>query len=408
VNKALAAVKARTSSTATVAPAALAHTPSKRIGAFDLLRGFFLLVVIIDHVELYPSGFDFITGRGQLWVSAAEGFFFLSGLLVGVVNRKKIAVDVGLVFKKLWSRAALLYFCSITLTLFFTAWAIAHGNPDSIKYAGATHLGWDTFRQTLELKYVYGWSDFLSYYVTFMVAAPFIMYMLKRKLWWLVIGLIAFIWLNRGINFNQAWQVLFFGGMMAGYYWHNIQDVVAGWSKRTRDITWRTVVWAAGITVMISYLNLFALDNLHNHLDALTPWFATFIRNWDRINEAIWPFFNKFTLEPGRILMFLLWFSAAFLIINRYSSRMPKWITWTLNLLGQNSLYVYGTHSVVAFAVHAYLSKTMGFAFNFAITLLVIGIMIAITHAKNLLKQRQYAHAHTGHASLPSATAGRL
>lgn len=362
---------------------------SKRIGAFDLLRGCFLLVVIIDHVELYPSGFDFITGRGQLWVSAAEGFFFLSGLLVGVVNRKKIAVDVGLVFRKLWSRAALLYVCSITLTLLFTAWALAYGNPDDIKYAGATHLGWDVIRDSLQLKYVYGWSDFLSYYVTFMLAAPFIMYLLKKKLWWLVVALSAFIWVNRGINFNQAWQVLFFGGMLAGYYWHTFQDVVAGWSQKTRDRAWRVTVWAAVVTVIISFLNLFVLDNLHNHLNELTPWFSNFIWNWDRINEWLWPYFNKFTLEPGRILMFLLWFSAAFLVFNRYADRLPKKLNWSLNLLGQNSLFVYGMHSILVFAVHAYISKTLGLAANFAITALVIAIMIAITYAKTTLRPKQ-------------------
>ncbi len=61
-------------------------TPTtKRIRAFDILRGYFLIVILINHIELYPSFFDFFTGRGRLLVSAAEGFFFMSGLLVGMV-----------------------------------------------------------------------------------------------------------------------------------------------------------------------------------------------------------------------------------------------------------------------------------------------------------------------------------
>ena len=44
---------------------------TERIAAFDLMRGFFLIVIMIDHVELYPNGWDFITGKGRLWVSAA-------------------------------------------------------------------------------------------------------------------------------------------------------------------------------------------------------------------------------------------------------------------------------------------------------------------------------------------------
>jgi hypothetical protein len=58
---------------------------SKRILSLDLLRGFFLIVIMIDHVELYPNGWDFLTGKGRLWVSAAEGFFFMSGLLIGMI-----------------------------------------------------------------------------------------------------------------------------------------------------------------------------------------------------------------------------------------------------------------------------------------------------------------------------------
>lgn len=372
--------------------------PSSRIVAFDLLRGCFLLVVIIDHVELFPSGYDFVSGRGQLWVSAAEGFFFLSGLLVGVVYRKKIQLSadegggIQLAFRKLWSRALLLYICSVSLTLLFTAWALAHGNAESIKYAAATHLGWDTVWQTLQLKYVYGWSDFLSYYVTFMLAAPFILYLFKKKLWWLVVGLSAFIWLNRGFNFNQAWQVLFFGGMLAGYYWRNLQARVADWSERLRTRAYRTIVGAAGVTLAISFLNLFLLDNLHNKLDTLSPGVASFIYHWDRINESFWPYFDKFTLEPGRMLMFLLWFAGAFLVVNRYAHKIPKKIAWGLNLFGQNSLYVYGFHSILVFIVHAYLPKTNGLVFNFLVTSLVIAIMLAITYANVKRKQHEVAN----------------
>lgn len=47
-----------------------------RIHTIDILRGFFMFMIIVDHLELFPNGFDFLTGRGLLWMSAAEGFFF--------------------------------------------------------------------------------------------------------------------------------------------------------------------------------------------------------------------------------------------------------------------------------------------------------------------------------------------
>src|SRR4051794_16997728 len=93
--------------------------PSQRIAAFDILRGFFLLVILIDHIELYPSGFDLLTGRGRLMVSAAEGFFFMSGLLLGLVYKRRIALGMRFIFKRMWGRALELYLLSVLLTLLF-------------------------------------------------------------------------------------------------------------------------------------------------------------------------------------------------------------------------------------------------------------------------------------------------
>ena len=372
-------------------------TPSKRIVAFDLLRGWFLMVVIIDHVELYPSGFDFLSGRGQLWVSAAEGFFFLSGLLVGMIYRKKAdpqATPGGgmkLVFKKLWGRALLLYVCAVSLTLFYTAWALWHGNAEAIKYGAATQLDWATVWNTLQLKYVYGWSDFLSYYVTFMVAAPFIVWLLIKQQWRLVVLASVLLWLNQGTQFTHAWQLIFFGGLMTGFYWKQLQAKVASWKPKTQKIAWRTVVSVAVITMAVSYINLFVLGNLRNNPDAMASAWGAFLNGWNTINEAVWLWFDKFTLGPGRIAMFALWFAAAFLVVQRYAAKIPSSIAKTFTLLGQNSLFVYGTHSIFVFAVHAYLPKDWGFAFNFAITAAVLAVMVGITYVKVALKRRSAA-----------------
>jgi hypothetical protein len=92
----------------------------KRILAFDILRGFFLIVILINHIELYPNFFDLFTGRGRLLVSAAEGFFFMSGLLVGMVYKRRIALGMKFIFKKMWKRAFVLYLASVFFTLLFT------------------------------------------------------------------------------------------------------------------------------------------------------------------------------------------------------------------------------------------------------------------------------------------------
>jgi hypothetical protein len=102
---------------------------SKRILAFDLIRGFFLLVILVDHVELYPNGLDLFTGKGRLWVSAAEGFFFMSGLLIGMIYKRRLALGMKFIFKKMWTRAAELYLVGTGLTLIYLAWAVFTNHP---------------------------------------------------------------------------------------------------------------------------------------------------------------------------------------------------------------------------------------------------------------------------------------
>src|SRR3982750_3905966 len=89
---------------------------SQRILAFDLLRGFFLVVIMIDHIELYYNGWDILTGKGRLWVSAAEGFFFISGLLIGMMYKRRLPLGMKFIFKKMWTRAIQLYIVGVGLT----------------------------------------------------------------------------------------------------------------------------------------------------------------------------------------------------------------------------------------------------------------------------------------------------
>src|SRR5581483_7644873 len=98
---------------------------TKRILALDLIRGYFLLVIAINHIELYPNGYDLFTGKGRLFVSAAEGFFFMSGLLIGMVYRRRLQLGMKFVFKKMWKRALQLYVGSVVTTLLFVGWAVA-------------------------------------------------------------------------------------------------------------------------------------------------------------------------------------------------------------------------------------------------------------------------------------------
>src|SRR3989339_456486 len=89
----------------------------RRIHELDLLRGFFILVIIIDHLQFWPSPLTFLTGEGRLWVSAAEGFFLISGLLIGYIRGYKGRNQpLTSISKKLAYRAFMLYAWGVGIT----------------------------------------------------------------------------------------------------------------------------------------------------------------------------------------------------------------------------------------------------------------------------------------------------
>src|SRR5262249_18106995 len=57
----------------------------------DFLRGFAVLVMVADHLGGEPSWLYSITGGNKFLFSAAEGFVFISGLVMGIVYAGMIA-----------------------------------------------------------------------------------------------------------------------------------------------------------------------------------------------------------------------------------------------------------------------------------------------------------------------------
>ena len=49
-----------------------------------------MVSIILNHLQWYPSGFDIVAARGSLFVSAAEGFFIISGILLGIVRGRNM------------------------------------------------------------------------------------------------------------------------------------------------------------------------------------------------------------------------------------------------------------------------------------------------------------------------------
>lgn len=366
---------------------------ANRIIAFDVLRGLMLAIMLVDHIELYPSIFDLFTGRGRLFVSAAEGFFFLSGLLVGMVYKRRIARGMKFVFQKMWIRSAELYVLAAITTLGYAFWAVSVGQT-GIKYGLPNPLDWGhLIQQTLFLRYGFGWADFLMRFSILMFFAPFAFYLLKRGWWKLLLIISVGAWLFRGQNFTAAWQLLFMGGMILGFYWQAITDWVSSLKKSTQKTLYRSVMVASALTFTLSWLSVYLLSYLNERPDSVSWSVRTFIGHVNVVNEQVWVYAEKWTLGPLRIALFALWFTALFLLVNKHYPTINRVTRGAFELLGRHSLFVYLLHSFIVFTFRMYIPFKFTLWHNFLVTALALAALIWGT---SLYEKTRRAHPHLG------------
>jgi len=352
---------------------------SNRIIALDIIRGMFLVIILINHIEMYPSFFDLFTGRGRLLVSAAEGFFFMSGLLVGMVYKRRIANGMKFIFAKMWRRAAELYIASVILTLLFTAAAIIF-NHTGIKEGIYTTTNWPSIiRDTLLMKYGFGWADFLDRFAILMFLAPFGFYLLTKGKWWLLAAASLLAWGFRANNFILAWQIIFTLGMMIGYYWFELRGRFHSLTAKTQKRITRTIFAVTAVSFTLSYASVYILSVLNEKIASLPSALVHLTNTWNSSNAYVWIYAQKWTMGPLRIVLFLFWFSALFMLVNRYQTTITKYTWGIVEMLGQNSLFVYVAHAFIVFIFKLFIAPDKPILINFVVTTAALISLIVVT-----------------------------
>jgi hypothetical protein len=348
---------------------------SSRIQTFDLLRGYFLVAIILDHLAFYPNGLDWWTGRGQLYVSAAEGFFLISGIVLGIVRGSKL-IDKPMrqVTSLLLNRAVQLYITAIVLMLFFTfiGWQFIDNPGLKAGIRLPSENIWDVLKGALTFEYIYGWADYLRLYAIFIFVSPIAMWLLRHKLWYVVMGISLFVWTQFGastldtaeLSQVYSWQLIFFGGLTIGFHWNAIK---AWWQKLhlpLRKMVVACTVSIAAITMVASFLLVHGEEFIGSSAHFLTD-----------INMVVNPMFNKEELPLKRIVLFMIWFGASFWLFTRYEAQIKRWLGWLLLPFGHNSLYVYTMHAILVFFVHLVIKDPTGsWVINFLLS--VAGVLL--------------------------------
>ncbi|MBD2099606.1 OpgC domain-containing protein [Leptolyngbya sp. FACHB-261] len=351
----------------------------KRDLTLDLLRGYFLFAIIINHLNDDPTLFDPVTGRGKMWVSAAEGFFFMSGLLVGHVRgREALKKGFEVVRDKLLSRAWILYLTTLVLTVLYTIVRYAFGDESDLLTDFGQKNPVVILLQFLTLQYKH--EDVLSAYTLYLIAAPLVIMALIRGKTWLVLGVSAALWLVdlllhqplpliKSYYSPMSWQFVFFSGAVLGYHFDDLKERWWQLKPAQREIIFFGLGTTTAITIFLSWLDRFQKAFLPEHQSVLEDLFR-----------------KAPGIGPGRLLVFALWISFFYLLVKRYE----KWIEqhWGDFLLqfGQNSLYVYIVQSLfVAVLDPDHIARPLGTA-GFVVSTLLSSAILAIVWL--MVKQR--------------------
>ncbi|RIH83236.1 OpgC protein [Meiothermus luteus] len=296
----------------------------------DWLRGFCLFAMAIDHI----GGESFLyvfSGRLNFYISAAEGFYFISGLTLGLLASRQT-------FLQSVERAL-----SRLLVLYRTAVLIALG------FLGLSLLGlkvwydpWDKQQNLLEfvagvltLQNGYNGSEILGLYVLYLLFTPLAFWFLYRRQAWVVL-LAAAVLYGLSQVFPQvvgvpiasvfkaaAWQILFFAGLVIGFH---RPALARFWAQRPhlRDRLGVAVLVAAAFLVLAHARGWFpGLDK------------ATLGR--EHTEALVWP----------RLLLVALFLQAFYILITWFWRPLNRAVGWFLLPLGSASLWTFTWHLLV-------------------------------------------------------------
>jgi hypothetical protein len=163
----------------------------------DALRGLFLVWMTLTHL---PTRLSDLVNQPFGFVSSAEGFVFLSGMLVATLYIHRAAEDGQGVRSKLWKRALRIYgYHLIMLAMVFTVVAAfaAHTHRTAIYNLLNFYLAHPATAiiGSLLLIYCPPLLDILPMYVTFLLLTPYILSVAVRQGWNRILIASGFVWL---------------------------------------------------------------------------------------------------------------------------------------------------------------------------------------------------------------------
>lgn len=212
--------------------------PRGRLEWLDTIRGILLTVMALNHI---PSIFWPLTQQPLGFATAAEGFVFMAGLVVGLAyTRRWEKHGARVASKALWQRTFVIYKAHIATVAAILVWMLLY-----LKWSGGTQLPvgspWAWFNKpgtllaTAFLLHQPGLMDILPTYCGLMLLTPILLWAFSHNRFFAVIVLSLIVWgitnfidqprptiiglINTGAFNFGAWQLLYVAGLALGSAW---------------------------------------------------------------------------------------------------------------------------------------------------------------------------------------------
>lgn len=352
---------------------------------FDFLRGFCVFAMVVDHLA-GPSGLYLLTGGNRFYTSAAEGFVFISGLMVGLAYRRMAERDgLGTALRRMVERSWQLYALAVASTLLM----VPVSELLDLPWARGVNLGnpLELVVSIVTLHQTYYLVDIPLLYALLLLVAPIAFVMLYEGRSWVVLVASWTLWAAHQVFPEQtdfpwpiagnylfyfsAWQVLFFTAMVMGYHHRRIQEAFPR--------SYRMPLLIATGTCFLLLLLLFRYTDpvLRALSSAQDP---AVVAGQSRAAMLVDLLFAKGFVRPGRIFASAVVFTFVFLVTSALWTPLRRLLGWLLLPLGQHALFAYTAHIVIAvafgiFTVWARLPATGWPGYNAAVQLASIGII---------------------------------
>lgn len=353
----------------------------KRFDIIDGMRGYFLVFMVLNHL-IFAGGYLLVKiNHNQLaFVEDAQGFVFLSGLLIGMVYAKKMLKNGYAAGRAaIYNRAFELYRYAMGIVLVVLVAQMLLPGAYSIWF---NWLGYTTFDDPLRLAaiatflYQPTFMDILPQYIVYMLFAPMLVKLVLEDKWHYVVAGSVILWMAAQLGLQQiattplndlvmgaddqgirvsfnllGWQVVFYSGLVLGAL------TSAGKIKWSNILSPdNTFIPKVALLMVLFFLPL-RLITAHELMPPhMIGKFASM--------EIRADFGPVYLLNFAAVAMLVTW-----LVVagpkhkDEWVRRIAGAITWVfsikyLQLLGRHSLYVYVWHVAIVYFVYYFDGRT--------------------------------------------------